>query len=142
MPTSDTLSAKNLQQAIVKYSDEQFCIDTVAALRWPNGVTCPDCGNKEHWYLKTQKRNRQLEIRQLQTCLPLATCAQQIVSRLLISTHTKPEAHQKGGPVYWREYLETDSIGPIFEIVEAQVDFPIKATIEVQNGTIHRVIYI
>ena len=47
---------KTLQQAIQIYSDEQVCIDAVAALRWPNGPECPACGHKEHYYLKTQKR--------------------------------------------------------------------------------------
>src|ERR1039457_4457353 len=48
---------KTLQQAIRHYSDEQVCIDAVAAMRWPKGVpVCPACGHKEHYYLKTQKR--------------------------------------------------------------------------------------
>ncbi len=47
---------KTLQQAIQHFSDEQVCIDTVAALRWPEGPICPACGHKEHYYLKTQKR--------------------------------------------------------------------------------------
>jgi len=50
------MEAKTLQQAIHYFSDEQVCIDTVAALRWPNGVECPACGHKDHYYLKTQKR--------------------------------------------------------------------------------------
>ncbi|MCU1331137.1 MAG: unclassified family transposase [Candidatus Angelobacter sp.] len=60
---------KTLQQAIQHFSDEQVCIDTVAALRWPEGVTCPACGHKEHYYLKTQKRwkckdcNRQFSVK-------------------------------------------------------------------------------
>jgi len=60
---------KTLQQAIQHFSDEQTCIDTVAQLRWPNGVTCPACGHKEHYYLKTQKRwkckdcNRQFSVK-------------------------------------------------------------------------------
>lgn len=41
MPTSNALSVKTLQQAILFYSDEQTCIDAVAAMRWPDGVTCP-----------------------------------------------------------------------------------------------------
>jgi transposase-like protein len=45
-----------LQKAIRHFGDEQICIDTVAALRWPNGPECPACGHKEHYYLKTQKR--------------------------------------------------------------------------------------
>ena len=47
---------KTLQQAIRYFSNEQVCIDTVAALRWPNGPECPACGHREHYYLKTQKR--------------------------------------------------------------------------------------
>jgi transposase-like protein len=47
---------KTLQAAVKHFSDEQVCIDTVAALRWPNGPQCPACGHKEHYYLKTQKR--------------------------------------------------------------------------------------
>jgi transposase-like protein len=60
---------KTLQQAIQHFSDEQVCIDTVAALRWPEGVICPACGHKEHYYLKTQKRwkckdcNRQFSVK-------------------------------------------------------------------------------
>ncbi|PSH04152.1 MAG: DDE transposase [Acidobacteria bacterium] len=47
---------KTLQEAILYFSDEQTCINTVAALRWPDGVTCPACEGKEHYYLATQKR--------------------------------------------------------------------------------------
>lgn len=47
---------KTLQQAIKYFSDEQVCIDTVAALRWPNGPVCPKCGANQHYYLATQKR--------------------------------------------------------------------------------------
>ncbi len=52
-------SLKTLQQAIQYFSDEQVCIDTVAAMRWPDGVRCPDCigeNAKNPYYLKTQKR--------------------------------------------------------------------------------------
>jgi transposase-like protein len=49
-------SPKTLQAAIRYFSDEQTCIDTVAALRWPDGPVCPACGHKEHYYLASQKR--------------------------------------------------------------------------------------
>jgi transposase-like protein len=45
-----------LQQAIRYFSNEQVCIDTVAALRWPNGPACPACEHKEHYYLASQRR--------------------------------------------------------------------------------------
>src|SRR5580658_9249728 len=47
---------KTLQQAIKYFSNEDVCIETVAAMRWPNGVECPACGHGEHYYLKTQRR--------------------------------------------------------------------------------------
>jgi transposase-like protein len=47
---------KTLQQAIRYFSDEQVCINTVAAMRWPDGPVCPKCGHGEHYYLATQKR--------------------------------------------------------------------------------------
>jgi len=47
----------SLQAAIKYFSDEQVCIDTVAALRWPQGVpVCPACEHEEHYYLKSQRR--------------------------------------------------------------------------------------
>jgi len=52
-------SPKTLQQAIQYFSDEQVCIDAVAAMRWPDGARCPDClgdAAKNPYYLKTQKR--------------------------------------------------------------------------------------
>lgn len=46
-----------LQQAIQYFTDEQVCIDAVAAMRWPNGKpVCPSCEKTDHYYLKNQKR--------------------------------------------------------------------------------------
>ncbi|HTD22228.1 MAG TPA: IS1595 family transposase [Terriglobales bacterium] len=56
MPTTNELSPKTLQEAILHFSDEQNCIDAVAKMRWPDGVTCPACGHKKHYYLKTKRR--------------------------------------------------------------------------------------
>jgi transposase-like protein len=48
---------KTLLEAIQYFSDEQVCIDLVAAMKWPDGQpTCPDCGAKEPYYLNTQRR--------------------------------------------------------------------------------------
>lgn len=49
---------KTLSDAIRYFSDEQVCIDTVAAMRWHNGPVCPACESgalRQHW-LKNQKR--------------------------------------------------------------------------------------
>jgi transposase-like protein len=47
---------KTLRDAIRHFADPQVCIDTVAALRWPNGPVCPSCEGTAHYYLATQKR--------------------------------------------------------------------------------------
>jgi transposase-like protein len=50
---------KTLLEAIQYFSDEQVCIDAVAAMRWPDGPCCPDClgdDAKRPYYIKTQKR--------------------------------------------------------------------------------------
>src|SRR5882757_3988227 len=36
-------SPKTLQQAIQYFSDEQTCINAVAAMRWSDGPQCPNC---------------------------------------------------------------------------------------------------
>ena len=49
---------RTLADAIRYFDDEQVCIDTVAAMRWPDGPHCPACLSPEprqHW-LKTQRR--------------------------------------------------------------------------------------
>ncbi len=48
---------KTLQEAIRHFSNEQTCIDAVAAMRWPDGKpVCPACEHGEHYYLASQKR--------------------------------------------------------------------------------------
>jgi len=48
---------KTLQQAIRYFSDEQVCVDTVAAIRWPDGPVCHWCGLQDkHYYLAAQRR--------------------------------------------------------------------------------------
>jgi len=49
---------KTLADAIRYFADEQVCIDTVAAMRWPDGPECPAClkpESRQHW-LKNQRR--------------------------------------------------------------------------------------
>jgi transposase-like protein len=46
-----------LQEAIVYFADPDNCREYLVARRWPNGVECPTCGNKEGiGFLKTQNR--------------------------------------------------------------------------------------
>jgi transposase-like protein len=51
------MKPKTLQQAMKHFSNEQVCIDAVAALRWPNGAVCPtpDC-KYAVYYMPTQRR--------------------------------------------------------------------------------------
>lgn len=51
----------SLIEAIRYFSNEQICIDSVAAMRWPDGnPVCPKCnaeqGERKHYWLATQKR--------------------------------------------------------------------------------------
>jgi transposase-like protein len=55
------MQIKTLTEAIHHFSDEQTCINAVAALRWAGGKpTCPKCntaeGDRKHYWLDTQKR--------------------------------------------------------------------------------------
>jgi transposase-like protein len=49
-------SPHTLLEAIQYFSDEQVCIDAVAAMRWPLGVVCAACGADKPYYLKAAKR--------------------------------------------------------------------------------------
>lgn len=56
-----TEQPKSLIEAIKLYSDEQYCINLLAHLRWENGIpVCPKCGAEEngrkHMWLANQKR--------------------------------------------------------------------------------------
>ena len=49
--------AKTLIEAIRYFSVEQNCIDTVAAMRWPDGKpTCPHCASQKNYWLAKQRR--------------------------------------------------------------------------------------
>lgn len=46
---------RSLVEAIRYFADTDRCIEFVAALRWPDGVTCAKCGSVETYFLKTRK---------------------------------------------------------------------------------------
>lgn len=50
------MAPKTLQEAILHFADEDVCRDTVAKMRWPNGVACPRCGSLGVSWLEKQKR--------------------------------------------------------------------------------------
>ena len=47
---------KTLQQAILYFSDPKNCYDYIVPRRWPDGVTCPTCGNKKVSFLQKQNK--------------------------------------------------------------------------------------
>ncbi len=47
---------KTLVEAISRYSDDEYAHATMARLRWPNGVTCPHCGETKVKYLADYRR--------------------------------------------------------------------------------------
>jgi len=47
---------KTLLQAIRVFKDAQTGIDFLAAVRWPDGVTCPACGNTKVTYMEKHQR--------------------------------------------------------------------------------------
>jgi transposase-like protein len=47
---------RTLVQAVRYFQDEQVCIDFLASIRWPDGVTCPTCRNTKVGYLEKQRR--------------------------------------------------------------------------------------
>ncbi len=44
-----------LQEAIRYFSNEDICVQFVAVMRWPEGVTCPRCQSKTVSYLKSRQ---------------------------------------------------------------------------------------
>jgi transposase-like protein len=46
---------QTLAQAIRYFADLNNCIDFLANLRWPEGVTCPTCGSKEVSFVSTRR---------------------------------------------------------------------------------------
>jgi hypothetical protein len=46
---------KSLMQAIRYFADPNTCVEFVAGMRWPNGVTCPYCSGAKVSFLKTRR---------------------------------------------------------------------------------------
>ena len=56
MKTTPTLAApKTLVQAIRLFSDPDVCLNHLIPIRWPDGITCPRCGSKEHHFIATRR---------------------------------------------------------------------------------------
>ncbi len=46
---------QSLLQATRYFSNPDVCVEFVAAMRWPDGVTCPHCDGKKVSYLRTRR---------------------------------------------------------------------------------------
>ena len=51
----ETSFPQSLLQATRYFADPDVCVDFVAAMRWPNGVTCPHCEGKRVSYLSSRR---------------------------------------------------------------------------------------
>jgi transposase-like protein len=54
MDTAAT-TPRTLQEAIIHYANPDTALAFMVRLRWPDGVTCPRCGSKEHSFLSTRR---------------------------------------------------------------------------------------
>jgi transposase-like protein len=52
---NETSYPQSLLQATRYFSDPDVCVEFVAAMRWPDGVTCPHCDGKKVSYLRTRR---------------------------------------------------------------------------------------
>jgi hypothetical protein len=48
-------SRKLFKRPSFYFGDPDKAFEAVVALRWPNGITCPRCGSKEHSFISTRK---------------------------------------------------------------------------------------
>ena len=46
---------KTLVEAIWYFSDPDTCLKFLIPLRWPDGITCPRCGSKDHTFITTRR---------------------------------------------------------------------------------------
>src|SRR3989442_1766564 len=50
-----TLLPKTLLEAVRYFTDQDVCVQFMASLRWPDGITCPRCGHGETSFVKTRR---------------------------------------------------------------------------------------
>jgi len=49
------LLPKTVFEAVRYFTDQDVCVQFMASLRWPDGVTCPRCGHGETSFVKTRR---------------------------------------------------------------------------------------
>src|SRR5262245_54336313 len=53
---NEQLPPRTLVEAVRYFSNPDVAIEFFAPIRWPNGVTCPQCGSDKVSYLANQRR--------------------------------------------------------------------------------------
>lgn len=53
--TPNTFTPKTLVEAVRFFSDPDTCLNYLIPIRWPNGITCPHCGSKEHAFIASRR---------------------------------------------------------------------------------------
>src|ERR1700675_1156831 len=54
--TAETPAPETLVDAVRYFASPDVCLNFLAGMRWPEGVTCPTCGSREVSFLKNQRR--------------------------------------------------------------------------------------
>src|SRR6185436_7551558 len=47
---------ETLVDAVRYFASPDVCLNFLAGMRWPDGVTCPTCGSRDVSFLKNQRR--------------------------------------------------------------------------------------
>lgn len=50
-----TEEPQTLQEALIHFEDADLALEFFVQIRWPEGVTCPYCGGKEHSFISTRQ---------------------------------------------------------------------------------------
>ncbi len=84
-----TAQPRTLLEAVKYFSDKDVALQFVAALKWPDGVTCPSCESKKVGFLKT---------RRLWKC---RDCAKQFSAKVGTIFEDSPIGLEKWMPAMW-----------------------------------------
>lgn len=85
---------ETLLEAVRYFSDLDVCRETLAAVRWPDGIRCPHCGGKEIWTINSKTRGI------IWRC---KTCLKQFTVKVGTLFEDSPLGLDKWLPAYWLE---------------------------------------
>lgn len=55
MENQPTPTPRTLQEAMVVYANKDTALVKMISMRWPDGVTCPHCAGRNHYFIKTRR---------------------------------------------------------------------------------------